>query len=187
MTPEEAALGEVVRLLEALGVPYMVTGSVASSHHGRPRMTQDVDVVADPTPAALARLVDELASAGFYVDRATAQDALARRRQFNVIEPRSASKIDVIIRKERPFSHEELARRRSVQLGSGTRVWLASPEDTVVSKLEWARKAGGSEKQLGDVAGILAVQGEALDREYIERWVRELGVFDLWERARTGS
>lgn len=187
MTPEEAALAEVVRLLEALGVPYMVTGSVASSHHGRPRMTQDVDLVADPTPATLSRLVDELTSAGFYVDRATAQDALARRRQFNVIEPHSASKIDVIIRKERPFSHQELGRRQSVRLSGGTPVWLASPEDTILSKLEWARKAGGSEKQLADAAGIVAVQGDALDREYVQRWAEELGVFDLWQRLLAGS
>ena len=89
------------------------------------------------------------------MDAERARDALRRRRLFNVIEDRTAVKIDLIIRKDRPFSVEELGRRRPAQLGAGLRVALASPEDTVVSKLEWSRRSGGSEKQLADVAGIL--------------------------------
>lgn len=187
MTPDEDAIARVAGILDRLGVPYMVTGSVASSHHGRPRMTQDVDVVADPTPPALTRFVEEVASLGFYVDADTARDALARRRQFTIIEPRSASKIDVIIRKDRPFSHGELSRRQVVLLGGGPRVGVASPEDTILSKLEWARKAGGSEKQLADAAGIVAVQGDALDHRCLDRWAEELSVSDLWEQVRGGT
>lgn len=183
MTPEEEALTRVVRLLETLAVPYMVTGSVASSHHGRPRTTHDVDIVIDPSSEALKRLVAGLAEAGFYVDERAAQDALRRRRQFNVIETHTAAKIDLIVRKERPFSREEMGRRRAVELSSGLRVDLASPEDTVLSKLEWARKGGGSVKQLADVAGVLEVSGPSLDRAYVERWARMLGVFDLWRRV----
>jgi len=180
MTPEEEALAQVVRHLETLGIPYMVTGSLASSHHGRPRMTHDIDVVFDPSPETLKQLVAELLSEGFYVDAAVARDALRRRRQFNVIQTESAAKIDLIVRKDRPFSSEELRRRRPVELGGGTRVALATPEDTILSKLEWAGKSGGSEKQIADVVGVLDVHGGALDREYIERWARELGVLDLW-------
>jgi hypothetical protein len=187
VTPEEEALAVMVRLLEEAGVPYMVTGSVASSHHGRPRMTQDLDIVIDPQLPALERLVRDLEGAGYYADRDRALDALARRRQFNVIEPRTALKVDLIVRKERPFSREELARGRHVELAGGTRVRIASPEDTILSKLEWARKGGGSERQLADAAGIVAVQGTALDREYLERWAAELGVADLWDQVRAGA
>jgi hypothetical protein len=183
LTPEEDALARVVGWLEALEIPYMVAGSMASSHHGRPRMTHDVDVVIDPTETSLVQLVDRLLAGGFYVDSATAQDALRRRRQFNAIEPRSATKLDLIIRKDRPFSVEELRRRESAEVADGLRVALATPEDTVLSKLEWAKKSGASEKQLTDVAGVVEVNGNRLDREYVERWARELDVLDLWRRV----
>lgn len=175
----------VVGLLEHLAIPYMVTGSVASSFHGRPRSTHDADVVVDPAPDQLDRLVESLDAAGFYVDPAHAREALRRRRQFNTIATHSAAKIDLIIRKERPFSREELARRRVVELSAGISVALASPEDTILAKLEWARKAGGSERQIEDAAGVLAVN-PGLDRAYVERWARELGVVALW-RAIAGT
>jgi hypothetical protein len=181
VSPEEDALLRVVTALEAEGVAYMVTGSIASSFHGRPRSTHDADVVIDPDPEQLKRLVQRLAAAGFHAEETRALDALRRRRQFNVIEMESASKVDLIVRKDRPFSGEELRRREMADLAPGLRVALASAEDTILSKLEWARTAGGSEKQLGDAAGVLEVNPQ-LDRRYIERWARELGVLDLWER-----
>lgn len=183
MTPEEHALAALVRHLDELAIPYMVTGSVASSHHGRPRTTHDIDVVIDPTPATLRSLAAALARSGFYVDPDRARDALNRRRQFNVIEDETAVKIDLIIRKDRLFSVEELRRRSPAQLGESLRATLATPEDTILSKLEWARKSGGSEKQLADVAGVVEIQGPRLDVGYIERWARELGLLDLWQQV----
>jgi hypothetical protein len=180
MTPEEA-VAAVIAALDTAGIPYMVAGSFASSHHGRPRSTHDADIVIDPDPASLDRLTAQLDRAGFYVDAGHARDALRRRRQFNAIESSSAFKIDLIIRKDRPFSREEFERRRSADLGGGWRVWLATAEDTLLAKLEWARRGGDSEKQLADAAGIVAVVRE-LDHPYIERWARELGVLDLWQR-----
>ena len=187
MSPEEDALVRVVSALETEGIPYMVTGSVASSYHGRPRSTHDADIVIDPTPEQLTRLVRRIAAAGFYVDEAQARDALGRRRQFNVIETRDACKIDLIVRKDRPFSQEELRRREMADLGPGVEVALATAEDTILSKLEWARKAGGSEKQIADAVGVLEVNPK-VDRAYIERWARELGIMDLWQEiAARGS
>lgn len=180
MSPEEAALVAVIRVLGESSIPYMVTGSVASSFHGHPRSTHDTDVVIDPTPEQLDRLVRGLADAGFYVDAERARDALRRRRQFNVIETDSASKIDLIIRKDRSFSREELGRRQPAELAAGVNVSLATPEDTILSKLEWAKKMGGSERQMEDAAGVLAVN-PGLDRAYVERWAREIGVADLWQ------
>jgi acetolactate synthase regulatory subunit len=183
LTVEEDVVTHLARLLEALEIRYMISGSVASSFHGKPRTTHDADIVIDPLPEALDRLLGELSNRGFYVDHAVARDALRRRRQFNAIDTVSAFKVDLIIRKDRPFSLEELGRRQRVDLAAAKEVMLATAEDTILSKLEWAKKGGGSERQLADVKGITDVKGAELDREYIERWARVLGVLDLWRLA----
>lgn len=179
MTPEQEALFEVAGVLERLRIPHMVTGSTASSFHGRPRLTHDADIVIDPSPDQLDALVRGLVDSSFYVDDGRARDALRRRLQFNAIQTRSAFKIDLIIRKDRPFSREELGRRQAAELSPGKEVVMASAEDTILSKLEWAKRAGGSEKQIEDAAGVVAVN-PGIDRSYVERWAHELGVLDLW-------
>lgn len=183
MTVEQEVLARVIRLLTDLGIPYMVAGSLASSFHGRPRTTHDADIIIDPAPEPLDRLVAELSAAHLYVDLAVAREALRGRRQFNVIDATTAFELDLIIRKDRPFNREEFARRQPGEV-AGLPMALATAEDTILSKLEWAaKKGGGSERQLADVAGIIDVKGSELDREYIHRWALALGVFDLWRRA----
>jgi hypothetical protein len=186
VTPEEAALSTVLGLLDELDIPYMLTGSVAASYHGRPRATHDTDLVVAPQPLQLEALVEQLIGANFYVDADRAREALRTHRQFNIIDTRHACKIDLIIRKERPFSREEFARRQSVDLALGRPVSIVTPEDAVLSKLEWARRAGDSERQLADAAGVVAVN-PTLDRAYIERWAEQLGVADLWSRLAAGA
>jgi hypothetical protein len=185
VTPEEHALRLVIDVLERLGVPYMVTGSVATSYHGHPRATHDADIVFDPTANQLEMLIAELDRAGFYVDMDGAREALRRRRPFNVIEMEHASKIDLIVRKDRPFSQEEFARRQRADLPFRNAVTLVTPEDAILSKLEWARQSGESERQLRDARGVLELNS-SLDRDYIERWALELGVEDLWRRIVAG-
>lgn len=158
----------------------MVTGSLASSYHGEPRATLDVDIVIDPDWDGLSRLVDELLAGDFYVDRGVATTALADRMQFNAIDS-DASKIDFIVRKQRPFSIEEFGRRQSAEL-LGTTGWVTSPEDLVLVKLEWAADTD-SERQLRDAAGIFAVR-DTLDEAYIDRWADQLGVGDAWRALR---
>lgn len=175
-------LREIKALLEAAGIPYMVVGSFASTIHGEPRTTRDLDLVVDPTPAALDHFLAHLDLDAFYVDPDVARDALRRRGMFNVIDMRSAWKVDLVIRRDRPFSREELARRTDQEL-LGVVVPTASAEDTIIAKLEWAQQ-GASERQLGDVVGILRVRGASLDLAYIQRWVDALGLEDRWERAR---
>jgi hypothetical protein len=174
-------LGELiataVAVLDRAGIPYMVTGSVASAYHGEPRMTRDLDIVIDPDPKALERLVVGLGKAGLYVDAQAARGALQARTQFNAIDPAGA-KIDFIVRRERPFSVEEFRRRRRADL-LGTPGYLATAEDVIVAKLEWAAGTD-SERQRRDVAGMLNVSGEAIDRAYVERWVATLGLQAIW-------
>ena len=173
-------LAVVIGLLEQSGIPYMVTGSLASSYHGEPRSTRDVDIVIDPSGDGLDRLTDGLLEAGFYVDREVAREALTQRSQFNAIGP-DASKVDFIVRRERPFSVEEFQRRQPADL-LGTPGFVATAEDVILAKLEWA-KATGSDRQLDDVAGILAI-ASGLDLSYVERWAATLGLEDAWRTVR---
>jgi hypothetical protein len=173
-------LAEAIRLLERAAVPYMITGSIASAYHGEPRSTLDIDIVIDPDVSSFERLVDELLAADFYVDRDAARVALRDRTQFNAIGT-EASKVDFLIRKERPFSVEEFSRRREVQL-PGTSGFMATAEDVIVAKLAWAIETD-SERQLRDVAGMLAVGADSLDRTYLARWIAALDLTDAWTRV----
>ena len=173
-------LALVIGLLERSGIPYMVTGSLASSYHGEPRATRDADIVIDPSREALDRLTAGLLEAGFYVDRDVAREAFAGRSQFNAIGP-DALKVDFMIRRDRPFSVEEFRRREPADL-LGTPGFVATAEDVILAKLEWA-KATGSDRQLDDVAGILA-SASGLDLSYVDRWAAILGVEDAWRAIR---
>ena len=183
---DEGAGAFLIRLtakLAVAGVPSMVVGSFASSFHGIPRSSQDLDLVIDPQPESLRRFLAELPPADYYVDADAALDALHRRGQFNVIDMATAWKADLIVRKARPFSVEEMRRRIDGDL-LGARISVATPEDTLISKLEWAKLGGGSQLQLRDVAGILQLRGKELDFAYIEHWVTELGLGDLLRQVR---
>ncbi|HEY1551444.1 MAG TPA: hypothetical protein VGG28_26625 [Kofleriaceae bacterium] len=173
-------LERLVAATEHARVPFMIAGSFASTAHGLPRTTQDLDVVIDPPDAgALDALTATLLNDEFYVDPDTARDALQHRTMFNAID-RSAWKVDFILRKARPFSVEEF-RRRTAMTMLGVPVFVASAEDTIVAKLEWSQLSGGSERQRRDVEGILATMGADLDRKHVERWVRELGLDAEWQ------
>jgi hypothetical protein len=140
--------------------------------------------VIDPrSERALDALVQAMPPDEYYVDADVARDAFRRRSMFNVVDQASGWKIDFILRKNREFSRLEFSRRMEIPL-LGVRVFIASPEDTVVAKLEWSRSSGGSERQRRDVAGILATTGGDLGRVYVERWVRELELQDEWDHAR---
>jgi hypothetical protein len=104
---------------------------------------------------------------------------------FNIIEIATGWKLDLVIRKARPFSIEEMQRRTTTKI-LGMDVPTATAEDTIIAKLEWANP-GASDRQLRDVAGILGVRGADLDFAYIERWVTELGHAELWQRARAAA
>ena len=164
-----ASMVRVIDLLDGLGVPYMVTGSIAASYDGRPRATHDADVVIDPSPARLDELIEALDAAGFYVSAESARDALRQRRPFDVIETARAVKIDLIIKKARPFSLEEFGRRRLVDLPFTSGVATVTAEDAILSKLDWVRQAGDSERQIRDAACIVELN-PALDWACIRRW-----------------
>jgi hypothetical protein len=178
----EDFLRRVIAGLESTGIPYMLTGSLASSVHGIPRSTNDIDLVIAPSRNQLLSFVQLFERAGLYVTWEEASRALARRDQFNVVDIRNGWKADLILIKERAFSTGEFNRREPAEV-EGIPLMIATPEDVLLSKLEWA-KIGGSERQIADAAGILTMQGAQLDLAYVERWVVELGLQAEWAAAR---
>ncbi len=181
-----AAIEPVADLFERMSVSYSVVGSIASSAHGVARATLDVDLVADLRPRHVQPIVDALIDQ-YYVDFDAAADAVRRRSMFNVVHLATMLKLDIYVLTRRPFDQESFRRRRSVSLDDvdGAREFpVDTAEDTVVHKLEWYRAGGGvSERQWGDIIGVLKVQADALDTNYMRTWAKQLGVVDLLERA----
>ncbi len=180
-----AALRPVAEALGALGVRYYIGGSVASSAHGIARASLDADIIAALEPAHVDRLVNRLASE-YYIPVDRLRSAVAARSSCNFIHQATMFKIDVFVSKGRPFDRraEERARLQAIDEAPGSPQFpIASPEDTILAKLEWFRLGGGtSERQWWDVVGILKVTEHA-DREYLRLWAGQLAVADLLERA----
>jgi hypothetical protein len=180
-----SAVAPVVGALEGIGVAYYVTGSVVSSRFGVGRSTLDVDIVADLREEHAAALETALRDA-FYVELDAVADAIRRRSMFNVVHLATMIKVDVYTTAG-AFDRAALDRGRldsfSAEPGA-RRMVIATPEDVVVHKLSWYRAGGEvSERQWGDVVGVLRVQAGRLDLEHMRRWARELGVEDLLQTA----
>jgi len=172
-------LRTVATALAAAEVPSMLTGSVAAAYHGAPRATVDIDLVIAASPGQIRRVVGALLDAGLYASEAAALETQRSGGMFNVIDATSGWKVDLIHRKDRPFSHEEFARRIATEL-DGVSLAVATLEDVILSKLEWAH-LGGSRRQLEDVATLLRVRRGELDAAYVTRWVEALGVAAEWK------
>ena len=175
----------IAEVLERLGVPYLVGGSLASSFHGVPRATQDVDLVAalgaEHVPALLAALEGR-----FYHDADTIREAVRDRTSFNVIHLDTLFKVDIFVAKQDPATRQELDRRQRIAVGTDpTReLVVASAEDVVAQKLYWFRLGDGvSDRQWSDALGVLKVAAENLDLAYLRRTAMLLGVEDLLEKA----
>jgi hypothetical protein len=178
MTSEDA-LKLLLSKLDECEIPYMITGSFASNIHGLPRATQDADVVIEVEQKALERFLD-LLNPDFYRSSEAAMDALGSEQMFNVVHFETGFKVDLIIRKSRPFSKMEFSRRQPV-FYLGANRWFATAEDIILAKLEWS-KMSGSERQFNDALNVAKLQRDNLDRLYLERWAKELDILDLLEK-----
>jgi hypothetical protein len=175
----------VIRALDQLGVPYLIGGSLASALHGVARATMDSDLVADLHPEHACPLAQALGKA-FYADAEAIQDAILHQSSFNLIHLETMFKVDVFVRKGRPFDRIQFERRTEqvVATEPERKAYIASAEDIILAKLEWYRMGGEvSERQWRDVLGVLKVQAGRLDTAYLRLWAASLNVADLLDRA----
>jgi hypothetical protein len=180
---EQALLSRLVAALDAAGVPYMLTGSLASSAQGVPRASHDVDIVISVTSDDAPRLLSALAAPDLYVDDQAVGEALRLATTFNVIDPGSGDKADFWLLKDEPYDRERFARRTVIE-ALGLHLVVSAPEDTILMKLRWSALGGGSQKQLDDAAGVYEFQVGELDEEYLDLWAARLGVTEALAELR---
>lgn len=184
--------GDITRILllvtqtfENIGIPYAVGGSLASSLHGIMRATLDVDIVADMRLEHVEPLVAEI-SQEFYADAGMMRGAIEHHGSFNLVHYDTAFKVDVFIPKTRPFDGLQLERSRFLVIATDPErgIYVASPEDIILAKLEWFRLGGEmSDQQWRDILGVLKTRPSEIALDYLHQWAGELGVSDLLERA----
>jgi hypothetical protein len=175
----------ITRLFDILGIRYFVGGSLASSLHGIPRATQDVDLVADIKAEHIDSLVQNL-QGEFYIDAGMIKEAIRRKGSFNVIHFQTMFKIDIFILKSDASSIEEINRREQYNLSDNPndQIFVATAEDMILHKLYWYKLGGSvSERQWDDILGVLQVQFERLDYEYLSKGAQEKSVSELLEKV----
>jgi hypothetical protein len=182
--PIVRAVADFVSVLDELGIRYYAGGSVASSIHGVPRYTKDIDLVAELVPEQTESLALKL-NTDFYADAGQMCEAIRYGRAFNAIHFATGFKIDVFPLRKDAFHAGELARSEKriweVDPTGSVELQVASAEDTILEKLVWYKRGGQiSDQQWSDVLGVATTR--RLDREYLREWAPKLGVADLLER-----
>lgn len=176
-----------VRILERLGLDYLIGGSLAASLHGIPRSTQDADLVVDLPPDRVAELLRALRPQ-FYADEERARSAVSGQAAFNVIHLETMFKVDLFVLGDDAAAQSEMRRRERHRIGEtdADSAFVASAEDTVLQKLLWYRRGHGvSDRQWQDLVGVLRVQGNRIDRAYLDSWANTLDLRELLDEAFT--
>lgn len=174
-------LKDVVVRFDQSGIPYFLVGSLATMYYGRPRFTQDVDLVVR-IKARQVQLFEGLFPIEDYYcpPREVIHDEVIRRGSFNIISQDSGVKIDIVLDKETDFYISEFNRRKKIEIAPGVEVFIASPEDLILKKLDFYRE-GQSEKHLNDIRDILV--NVQVDDQYLNEWVKRLGLSLEWQKV----
>lgn len=175
-------MGEI---FEQISVPYLIGGSIASSILGEPRATLDIDIVADLKLSHIQALL-ELMTGEFYIDETMIREAIENNSSFNVIHLDSMQKVDIFLLSSQPLAQEEMQRRQQLLINENPEkfAWLASAEDIVLQKLIWYRLGGNvSDRQWRDVLGVLKVQADKIDLNYLNNWAKTLELEELMLQA----
>jgi hypothetical protein len=178
----------VIEALERIGLRYFVTGSMATIFFGEPRFTNDIDIVVDLPTGKIHEFCSAFPAPEFYLSEETVHRAVSGRGQFNIIQPSSGLKVDIMVPADSLFNRSRFARATRVRPEPGVDAIFSSAEDVILKKLE-AYREGGSEKHLRDIGGVVRITSDHLDRAYIEQWADRLGVADIWQEIlrRTGE
>jgi hypothetical protein len=168
---------DVSSRLDSAGLGYMLTGSMAMNYYAQPRMTRDIDVVLAVGPEDTDRVL-ALFSPEYYASREAILGAITQRSMFNLIDQESVIKVDCIIRKESVYRRVEFERRQRVTI-QDFQTWIVAIEDLILSKLEWARESH-SELQFRDIQNLART---GFDSPYLNRWLKQLGLAEVWEQA----
>ncbi len=174
-------LRHAVEVLERMNVPYLVVGSIAGMAYGEARFTQDIDIVAAFQMKHVGELLAAFPSNEFYLSETAIRDAIQTSFQFNVIHPTSGNKIDFILARKDEWSRVQMTRGRFIRVLPDRNAMTAAPEDVILGKL-WYYSLGGGDRHLRDIAGILRVTGDGVDREEVERWAIKLGYLEIWQQ-----
>ena len=179
MSEELEVLKEVARRLDNSGVAYMITGSTAVNFYAVPRMTRDIDIVVELLESQVETFIDAFKK-DHYLEPATVREAVKTKGMFNLIHDQHIVKIDFVVRKDSPYRRREFFRKKRISL-EGQGLYIVAPEDLILSKLVWSKESN-SEVQLRDVRNLLQ-SVKRLDRRYLTRWAKQLGVDALYRGA----
>jgi predicted nucleotidyltransferase len=179
MSEELEVLKEVGRRLAAAGIPYMITGSIAANFYAVPRMTRDIDIVVELSEGDIGKFILAFEK-DHYLEPKTVREAVKNKRMFNIIHDQYVIKVDFIVRKDTQYRRREFSRKKKISV-DGQDLYVVAPEDLILSKLEWA-KDSNSEVQLKDVQNLL-LSVKRLDRRYLARWAKQLGLDSLYRRV----
>ncbi len=175
---------QMVEILDDLGVPYALGGSMASSLLGEPRSTVDVDMAVRLDETTGDALLERVA-ATFYVPVEAARQAISDRSSFNLVDTASALKVDLFVVGDGLLDRMQIERRVLIAIpGAANGIWVTAPEDQVLRKLDWFRQgASMSDRQWRDVVGILRLHRQAMDLEYLRSSASEVGLTDELDEA----
>lgn len=181
--------GEIARILhavfESLNLRYYITGGVCAIAYGDPRTTRDLDIVVEVERSEIMPVGERLEAEGFYCPPGAVEDIQAGRgRVLSVTHMQLVLNADIVLDADTEFDRSKMERRRleAIGLDESERFWLASPEDVILAKLLWGRQSE-SEKQWRDVQGVLKVQGDTLDFDYLRSWAEQLDLSELLDQA----
>ena len=177
MTEELELLRDIVNRLDAAGIDYMLTGSVALNCYAQPRMTRDIDLVIAFHLNDVARIQDVLGQ-DYYVSPDAAREAVLNQTSFNAIHQTTLHKVDFMVRKREDYRLHEFSRRIRLKVAD-FEVWVVSKEDLILSKLHWASQSQ-SVRQLTDVENLIAT---GCDTEYLRTWSAALNLTDMLTRV----
>ncbi len=173
-------LKHTAEIFKRLNIPYFVTGSMASIYYGEPRLTIDIDIVVDINREHISGLLKAFSQDEFYLSEEAIQEAVKRRKQFNIIHSSSGLKIDVIVRKDNAFDDSRFNRLKKILTAENVEANFSSPEDVIIMKMKFYQE-GSSEKHLRDITSMLKISSENIDKKYIESWVDKLKLNDIWK------